>query len=112
MRDAAATGLAGAVGRGRAVTPSPEGAQGPKFAEVPVLFENTLAVGLLGRLHCRRSVAARSTATTFYSTSLGQPVLASHVDMHGDPHRARATARHSTTGVVTRARSVVDNGVC
>ncbi len=114
MRDAAELASPEAVGRYAAERAlSRLKARKVKTAEVPVLFENTLAVGLLGALVQATSGGALYRRTTFLLDSLGQPVLASHVDVHEDPHvrKGKGSSPFDDEGVVTRARSVVDSGV-
>ncbi|MFO1225847.1 metalloprotease PmbA [Roseateles sp.] len=114
MRDAAELASPEAVGRYAAERAlSRLKARKVKTAEVPVLFENTLAAGLLGALVQATSGGALYRRTTFLLDSLGQPVLASHVDVHEDPHvrKGKGSSPFDDEGVVTRARSVVDSGV-
>jgi PmbA protein len=80
--------------------------------EVPVLFENTLAAGLLGAGagHQRRRALPQGQLP---AGQPGQAVLAEHIDIDEDPHvpRARA-ARPSTTRACARARKVVEAAWC
>ncbi|WP_271009365.1 metalloprotease PmbA [Paucibacter sp. B51] len=82
-------------------------------AEVPVLFENTAAAGLLGALVQAVSGGALYRRASFLLDSLGQSVLASHIDIHEDPHerKGKASSPFDDEGVTTRARSVVEAGV-
>jgi PmbA protein len=114
MRDAADLASPEAVGRYAAERALARlKARKVKTAEVPVLFENTLAVGLLGALVQATSGGALYRRTTFLLDSLGQPVLAPHVDVHEDPHvtKGKGSSPFDDEGVVTRARSVVQGGV-
>ena len=81
--------------------------------EVPVLFENTLAAGLLGSLVHALSGGALYRRATFLLDSLGTPVLAPHLDVDEDPLRphGKASAAFDDEGVRTRRRRVVDAGV-
>ena len=81
--------------------------------EVPVLFENTLAAGLLGSLVHALSGGALYRRATFLLDSLGTPVLAKHLDVDEDPLRpqGKASAAFDDEGVRTRRRRVVDAGV-
>ena len=74
--------------------------------EVPVLFESTLASGLLGAYVQATSGASLYRKASFLLDSLGQVVLPAHVDIVEDPHvpRARA-ARRSTTKAWRRGRA-------
>jgi PmbA protein len=81
--------------------------------EVPVLFESTVAAGLLGALVQATSGGALYRKSSFLQDSLGKSVLAPHIDVHEDPHRLRGkgSAPFDDEGVVTRAREVVSGGV-
>ncbi|MGE5866187.1 MAG: metalloprotease PmbA [Rhizobacter sp.] len=84
-----------------------------KTCEVPVLFENTLAAGLLGAYVQATSGGALYRKSTFLLDSLGKPAMASHLDIHEDPHipRAKGSAPFDDEGVVTQVRDVVREGV-
>ena len=81
--------------------------------EVPVLFESSLASGLLGAYVQATSGGALYRKSSFLLDSLGQQVLPAHVDVAEDPHipRAKASAPFDDEGVATRARDVVSAGV-
>ena len=81
--------------------------------EVPVLFENTLAAGLLGSLVGALSGGALYRRATFLLDCIGTPVLAGHLDVDEDPlqRAGKASAAFDDEGVRTRARRVVDGGV-
>ena len=81
--------------------------------EVPVLFENTLAAGLLGSLVGALSGGSLYRRATFLLDSIGTPVLADHLDVDEDPlqRAGKASAAFDDEGVRTRARRVVDGGV-
>ena len=81
--------------------------------EVPVLFESSLAAGLLGAYVQATSGASLYRKASFLVDSIGQAVLPSHVDIDEDPHlpRAKGSAPFDDEGVVTRARKVVAAGV-
>ncbi|WP_374676263.1 metalloprotease PmbA [Ideonella sp.] len=81
--------------------------------EAPVLFESTLAAGLLGAYVQGTSGGALYRQASFLQDSLGQPVWAEHIDIHEDPHerRGKGSAPFDDEGVRTRARRVVDAGV-
>lgn len=81
--------------------------------EVPVLFESTVAAGLLGAFVQATSGGALYRKASFLDGSLGQPVLAGHVDIDEDPHvrKGKGSAPFDDEGVRTRARRVVDGGV-
>ena len=81
--------------------------------EVPVLFESSLASGLLGAYVQATSGASLYRKASFLLDSLGQAVLPAHVDIDEDPHlpRAKGSAPFDDEGVATRARKVVAGGV-
>jgi PmbA protein len=81
--------------------------------EIPVLFESTVAAGLLGAYVQATSGGALYRKASFLLDSLGQPVLADHIDVDEDPHRpkGKASAPFDDEGVRTQARRVVDAGV-
>lgn len=82
-------------------------------AEVPVLFENSAAAGILGALVQATSGGALYRRASFLLDSLGKPVLASHIDIAEDPHerKGKGSSPFDDEGVTTRARKVVDAGV-
>jgi len=81
--------------------------------EVPVLFENTLAAGLLGAYVQAVSGGALYRRATFLLDSLGEQVLAEHLDVDEDPFLAKgkASAPFDDEGVRTRRRRAVEAGV-
>ncbi len=84
-----------------------------RTCEVPVLFESTLATGLIGSLVGAVSGGSLYRKASFLLDSLGQPVMADHLDLFEDPHlvRGKGSAPFDDEGVVTRARHVVQAGV-
>jgi len=84
-----------------------------KTCEVPVLFESSLASGLLGAYVQATSGGALYRKSSFLIDSLGQQVLPEHVDIHEDPHqrRGKGSAPFDDEGVLTRVRDVVRAGV-
>ena len=82
-------------------------------AQVPVLFESTVAAGLLGAYVQATSGGALYRKASFLLDSLGTQVLASHVDVAEDPHqlKGKASAPFDDEGVRTSARRIVDAGV-
>jgi len=82
-------------------------------AEVPVLFENTVASGLLGAYVQATSGGSLYRKASFLLDSLGQHVLPGHIDVTEDPHvpKGKGSAPFDDEGVRTRARRVVDGGV-
>ncbi|MBI2733018.1 MAG: metalloprotease PmbA [Aquabacterium sp.] len=81
--------------------------------EVPVLFENTLAAGLLGAYVQATSGGSLYRKATFLLDSLGKPVFPKHISITEDPHilKAKGSAPFDDEGVLTRKRNVVKNGV-
>ncbi|HJV62558.1 MAG TPA: metalloprotease PmbA [Albitalea sp.] len=81
--------------------------------EVPVLFESTVAAGLLGAYVQATSGGALYRKSSFLVDSLGKQVLAEHVDIHEDPHqpRGKGSAPFDDEGVTTHVRDVVKGGV-
>jgi PmbA protein len=82
-------------------------------AQVPVLFESTVAAGLLGAYVQATSGGALYRKTTFLVDCLGQSVLPSHIDIHEDPHvlKGKGSAPFDDEGVRTQARHIVQGGV-
>jgi PmbA protein len=83
-----------------------------KTCEVPVLFESSLAAGLLGAYVQATSGGALYRKSSFLQDSLGKRVLAEHIDIHEDPHepRGKGSAPFDDEGVLTHARDVVKAG--
>ncbi len=81
--------------------------------EVPVLFEAPMATGLLGAYVQATSGGALYRKASFLLDSLGQRVLAEHVDIHEDPHipRGKGSAPFDDEGVRTTPRDVLSAGV-
>jgi PmbA protein len=81
--------------------------------EVPVLFESTVAVGLLGGYVQATSGGALYRKSTFLGDSLGKAVFPAHIDIDEDPHqpKGKGSAPFDDEGVRTRARKVVAGGV-
>jgi PmbA protein len=81
--------------------------------EVPVLFESPLVAGLVGSLVQAISGGALYRKASFLLDSLGQPVMAPHLDLDEDPHqpKGKASAPFDDEGVRTRKRRVIDGGV-
>lgn len=84
-----------------------------KTCEVPVLFESSLASGLLGAYVQATSGGALYRKSSFLIDSLGTTVLPDHVDIHEDPHqpRGKGSAPFDDEGVLTRPRDVVKDGI-
>ena len=82
-------------------------------AEVPVLFESSVAAGLLGAFVQATSGGALYRKTSFLVGSLGKRVLAPHIDISEDPHlhKGKGSAPFDDEGVRTVARQIVQGGV-
>ena len=114
MRDAAELASAQAVGRYAAERALARlNSRRVATAEVPVLFENTVAAGLLGAYVQATSGGALYRKASFLVDSLGREVFASHVDIHEDPHlrKGKGSAPFDDEGVRTSPRHVVRGGV-
>jgi len=81
--------------------------------EVPVLFESSLAAGMLGAYVQATSGGALYRRATFLLDSIGQQVLSPHLDVDEDPHvrKGKASAAFDDEGVRTHKRRVLDAGV-
>jgi PmbA protein len=88
------------------------GARRVATCEVPVLFESTVAAGLLGSLVQALSGGALYRKASFLEGSLGKRVMAKHLDVIEDPHilKGKGSAPFDDEGVRTRARSVIAQG--
>ena len=83
-----------------------------KTCEVPVLFESSIAAGLLGAYVQATSGGALYRKSSFLLDSLGTQVLADHLDIREDPHipGGKGSAPFDDEGVLTRARDVLRGG--
>jgi PmbA protein len=84
-----------------------------KTCEVPVLFESSIASGLLGAYVQATSGGALYRKSTFLLDSLGKQVLPKHIDILENPHvlRGKASSPFDDEGVLTTARTVLLGGV-
>jgi PmbA protein len=113
MRDASELAAPEAIGRYAAERAlSRLKARRVATAEVPVLFESTVAAGLLGGLVQATSGGALYRKASFLLDSLDTAVLASHIDIDEDPFtpKGKGSSAFDEEGVRTRARRVVDGG--
>ena len=80
--------------------------------ECPVLFESTLAAGLLGHFVQAVSGGSLYRKSSFLLDSLGKRVFPSHIDVLEDPFvmRGKGSSPFDEEGVMTRARQVVKGG--
>ncbi len=81
--------------------------------EVPVLFESTLAPGLIGAYVQATSGGSLYRKSSFLEGCLGNVAMAEHLDLHEFPHvsKGKGSAPFDDEGVTTHARRVVDGGV-
>ncbi len=84
-----------------------------RTCQVPVLFESSLASGLLGAYVNATSGGALYRKSSFLLDSLGTRVLPDHVDIHESPHErgGKGSAPFDDEGVATRAAHMLDAGV-
>jgi PmbA protein len=81
--------------------------------QVPVLFESTVASGLLGHYVAAVSGGSLYRKQTFLSDSLGRKVFPDHIHIIDDPfvRRGLASGSFDDEGVATQRREVVKRGV-
>ena len=79
----------------------------------PVIFENRLAMSLIGPLLGAISGPSIARGTSFLKDKLGQSIFARGVHLLEDPHRVRGlgSAPFDDEGVATQARALIDDGV-
>ncbi|MFY8208795.1 MAG: TldD/PmbA family protein [Caulobacter sp.] len=79
----------------------------------PVIFENRLAMSLIGPLLGAISGPSIARGTSFLKDKLGQPIFARGVNLLEDPHRVRGlgSAPFDDEGVATQARALIEDGV-
>jgi PmbA protein len=114
MRSADELAPAEAVGRYAAARAlSRLGSRKIATREVPVLFESSLAAGLLGAYVQATSGGALYRKSTFLVDSLNPQVLPEHIDIVDNPHllRGKGSAPFDDEGVLTREREVLRAGV-
>ena len=80
--------------------------------ECPVLFESTLAAGLLGHFVQAVSGGSLYRKSSFLLDSLGKMVFPRHIDVLEDPFvlRGKGSSPFDEEGVITRPRQVVKGG--
>ena len=114
MRDAADLAAPEAVGRYAAERAlSRLKSRKIRTCEVPVLFESTLAAGLLGAFVQGISGGALYRKASFLQDCLGTEVFPKDIDIFEHPHepRGKGSAPFDDEGVRTRARDVVEGGI-
>ncbi len=89
------------------------GAQQLKTMQVPVLFDATVAGGLLSHFVSAISGGSLYRKSSFLLDSLGHQVFAPHIHIAELPHvpRGLASSAFDNEGVVTQARDLVTAGV-
>lgn len=89
------------------------GAKPIKTGNYPVLFEAPLAIGLLGSLVQATSGGALYRKASFLLDTIGQSVLADHLDIIENPYipGAAGSSPFDAEGVRTQARKVVESGI-
>ena len=88
------------------------GSRKVRTTECPVLFESTLAAGLLGGFVQAVSGGALYRKSTFLVDSLGTDVFPKHIDIAEDPFilGGKGSSPYDEEGVRVQARKVVDAG--
>lgn len=88
------------------------GARKLSTRQCPVLFESTLAAGLLGSFVQAVSGGALYRKTSFLVDSIGTRVFPKHISIYEDPFikQAKGSSPFDAEGVRVRARHVVEDG--
>ena len=113
MRDAADLAAPEAVGRYAAERAlSRLNSRKIPTCEVPILFESSLAAGLLGAFVQGVSGGALYRKASFLQDALGTQVFPKDIDIFEFPHepKGKGSAPFDDEGVRTKARDVVDGG--
>jgi PmbA protein len=84
-----------------------------KTAQVPVLFEASLASGLISHLVSAISGGNLYRKSTFLLDSLGKQVMSSHITIEEQPHllKGLASSPFDNEGVATKPRTLIKDGV-
>ena len=79
----------------------------------PVIFENRVAMSLIGPLVGAISGPSIARGSSFLKDKLGQKVFGDHVTITDDPHRLRGlgSSPFDDEGVATQAMHIIDKGV-
>lgn len=79
----------------------------------PVIFENRVAMSLIGPLVGAISGPSIARGSSFLKDKLGQPVFGEHVTITDDPHRRRGlgSSPFDDEGVATQKTDIIDRGV-
>ena len=89
------------------------GSRKGKTGQAPVLFDATIAGGLLGHLVGAIRGGSLYRKASFLLDQLGQPLFPEWVSVYEEPHlkRAAASASFDSDGVATRQNNFVTEGV-
>ena len=89
------------------------GSRRVKTIQVPVLFEATIASGLISHFVGAASGGSLYRKSSFLLDSLGKPIFAPHIEIRELPHikKGLASSAFDDEGVATRDRHVVKDGV-
>jgi PmbA protein len=84
-----------------------------KTAQVPVLFEVSLASGLISHLISAISGGNLYRKSTFLLDSLGKQVMSSHITIEEQPHllKGLASSPFDNEGVATKPRTLIKEGI-
>ncbi len=84
-----------------------------KTAKVPVIFESTLASGLISHLISAVSGGSLYRKSSFLLDSLGKQVMSPNVTIEELPHirKGLASSPFDNEGVATRSRTLVQDGI-
>lgn len=84
-----------------------------KTAQVPVLFEASLASGLISHLVSAISGGSLYRKSSFLLDSIGKQIMSPHITIQEDPFllRGLASSPFDNEGVVTKPRVLVKDGV-
>ena len=84
-----------------------------KTAQVPVLFEASLASGLISHLISAISGGTLYRKSTFLLDSLGKQVMSSQITIEEQPHllKGLASSPFDNEGVATKPRTLIKEGV-
>jgi PmbA protein len=84
-----------------------------KTAQVPILFEASLASGLISHLVSAISGGNLYRKSTFLLDSLGKQVMSSHITIEEQPHllKGLASSPFDNEGVATKSRTLIKKGV-
>jgi PmbA protein len=88
------------------------GARKIKTVECPVLFESTLASGVLGHVVQALSGGSLYRKSSFLLDSMGKQIMPDHIHVHEDPFikGGKGSAPFDDEGVITKARDVIQDG--